>query len=103
MQGQTPQNLRTGAVRAHRGGSGRNPRGQVRLEGSAGQPALVCRGCLLNEMGITTRLFPDEVTKLCNTVSEPNDKADAEGLDDVDHFARFIRASKAPPRDSKLA
>src|SRR6266446_10282145 len=57
----------------------------------------------LNEMGITTRLFPDEVTKLCNTAPEPNDKADAEGLDDVDHFARFIRASKAPPRDSKLA
>jgi CxxC motif-containing protein (DUF1111 family) len=57
----------------------------------------------LNEMGITTRLFPDEVTKLCNTAPEPNDKADAEGLDDVDHFARFIRASKAPSRDSKLA
>ncbi len=57
----------------------------------------------LNEMGITTRLFPDEVTKLCSTAPEPNDKADADGLDDVDHFARFIRASKAPPRDSKLA
>ncbi len=57
----------------------------------------------LNEMGITTRLFPDEVTKLCNTAPEPNDKTDADGLDDVDHFARFIRASKAPPRDSKLA
>ena len=57
----------------------------------------------LNEMGITTRLFPDEVTKLCNTAPEPNDKADPEGLDDVDHFARFIRASKAPARDSKLA
>ena len=57
----------------------------------------------LNEMGITTRLFPDEVTKLCNTAPEPNDKADADGLDDLDHFARFIRASKAPPRDSKLA
>src|SRR5580698_630205 len=27
----------------------------------------------LNEMGITNRLQPDEVTKLCNTVSEPND------------------------------
>ena len=57
----------------------------------------------LNEMGITTRLFPDEVTKLCNTAPEPNDRAGADGLDDVDHFARFIRASKAPARDSKLA
>src|SRR5216117_2622380 len=57
----------------------------------------------LNEMGITTRLFPDEVTELCNTAPDPNDKADPEGLDDLDHFARFIRASKAPARDSKLA
>jgi CxxC motif-containing protein (DUF1111 family) len=57
----------------------------------------------LNEMGITTRLFPDEVTKLCNTASEPNDVPDADGLDDLDHFARFIRATKAPARDAKLA
>ena len=57
----------------------------------------------LNEMGITTRLFPDEFTKLCNTASEPNDQAGPDGLDDVDHFARFIRASKAPARDAKLA
>lgn len=56
----------------------------------------------LNEMGITTRLFPDEVTKLCNTAPEPNDQVGLDGLDDVDHFARFIRASKAPARDSKL-
>ena len=57
----------------------------------------------LNEMGITTQLFPDEVTKLCNTVSEPNDKPGPDGLADVDHFARFFRASKAPARDLKLA
>jgi len=57
----------------------------------------------LNEMGITTRLFPDEVTKLCNTATEPNNQAGPDGLDDVDHFARFIRASKAPARDAKLA
>ena len=37
----------------------------------------------LNEMGITTRLFPDEVTKLCNTASEPNDVPDPDGLDDL--------------------
>jgi CxxC motif-containing protein (DUF1111 family) len=57
----------------------------------------------LNEMGITSRLFPDEVTKLCNTAPEPNDPPGPDGLDDIDHFARFIRASKAPARDSQLA
>ena len=57
----------------------------------------------LNEMGITTRLFPDEVTKLCNTAPEPNNSPDPDGLDDLDHFVRFIRASKAPARDMQLA
>jgi CxxC motif-containing protein (DUF1111 family) len=57
----------------------------------------------LNEMGITNRLFPDEVTKLCNTASEPNDTPGPDGLSDVDHFARFVRALKAPARDEKLA
>jgi CxxC motif-containing protein (DUF1111 family) len=57
----------------------------------------------LNEMGITSRLFPDEVTLLCNTVSEPNNTPAPDGLDDIDHFARFIRATKAPPRDAALA
>ncbi len=57
----------------------------------------------LNEMGITTALFPDEVTKLCNTAPEPNDTPASDGLADVDRFARFIRASKAPARDQKLA
>lgn len=57
----------------------------------------------LNEMGITTSLFPDEVTKLCNTAPEPNDTPAADGLSDVDHFARFIRSSKAPPQDAILA
>ncbi|HWC19446.1 MAG TPA: di-heme oxidoredictase family protein [Terriglobales bacterium] len=60
----------------------------------------------LNEMGITNTLFPDEVTNLCNpkTVTEPNSQPDPkDGLEDIDHFARFMRASKAPPRDEKLA
>src|SRR5262249_47748993 len=57
----------------------------------------------LNEMGITNRLFPDEVTKLCNTVSEPNDTTGPDGLADIDRFARFLRATKAPPRDQVLA
>lgn len=57
----------------------------------------------LNEMGITNRLQPDEVTNVCNTVTEPNDKPGSDGLSDIDHFARFIRATKAPPRDAQLA
>ena len=57
----------------------------------------------LNEIGITNKLFPDEVTLLCNAASEPNDTPGSDGLEDIDHFARFIRASKAPPRDTALA
>jgi CxxC motif-containing protein (DUF1111 family) len=57
----------------------------------------------LNEMGITNRLQPDEVTKLCNTASEPNDTTGPDGLSDIDRFARFIRASEAPARDAQLA
>src|SRR6266403_408716 len=57
----------------------------------------------LNEIGITNRLFPDEVTNLCNTVAEPNDRAGADGLTDIDRFARFIRATKAPARDPEQA
>jgi CxxC motif-containing protein (DUF1111 family) len=57
----------------------------------------------LNEMGITNRLFPDEVTTLCNTVREPNDQPGPDGLADIDRFARFMRATKAPARDTVLA
>ncbi len=54
-------------------------------------------------MGVTSRLQPDEVTALCNTAPEPNDKTDADGLSDIDRFARFMRATEAPPRDAQLA
>ncbi|MBA0087463.1 MAG: hypothetical protein HRJ53_20960, partial [Acidobacteria bacterium Pan2503] len=57
----------------------------------------------LNEMGFTSRLQPDEVTSLCNTAREPNDQPGSDGLSDIDRFARFIRASKAPARDAQLA
>jgi CxxC motif-containing protein (DUF1111 family) len=57
----------------------------------------------LNEMGITNRLQPNEVTNLCSSASEPNDKPGPDGLSDIDRFARFIRATKAPARDSQLA
>lgn len=57
----------------------------------------------LNEMGITNRLQPDEVTNLCNTATEPNDKTGPDGLSDIDHFARFMRATEAPARDLVLS
>jgi CxxC motif-containing protein (DUF1111 family) len=57
----------------------------------------------LNEMGITNRLQPDEVTNLCNAASEPNDTPGPDGLSDIDHFARFVRATRAPARDSRVA
>jgi CxxC motif-containing protein (DUF1111 family) len=56
-----------------------------------------------NEIGITNRLQPTEVTTICDTVPDPEDKPDAEGLADIDRFARFVRATKAPPRDGRLA
>ena len=57
----------------------------------------------LNEMGITNKLFPTEVTLLCNTVKEPNDTPGANGLEHIDEFARFIRATEAPARDAQAA
>ncbi len=60
----------------------------------------------LNEMGISNRLPPNnvDVTCICDVVPDPNDNtADSEGLNDIDHFARFMRATKVPPRDTALA
>ena len=58
----------------------------------------------VNEMGITTPFFPSERTSLGVDVSSfsqgavPNNPGD-----DVDTFARFLRATKAPPRDLAVA
>jgi CxxC motif-containing protein (DUF1111 family) len=57
----------------------------------------------LNEMGVTNRLQPDEVTSLCNTAAEPNDKPGPDGLADIDLFARFMRSTEAPARDAQLS
>jgi CxxC motif-containing protein (DUF1111 family) len=56
----------------------------------------------LNEMGITNRFNPNEVTTLCDIIPDPEDKTGTDGLQDIDHFARFMRATKAPPRDATL-
>jgi CxxC motif-containing protein (DUF1111 family) len=58
----------------------------------------------VNEMGITTPFFPAERTSLGADVSSfsqgtvPNNPGD-----DVDTFARFLRATKVPPRDLAAA
>jgi CxxC motif-containing protein (DUF1111 family) len=58
----------------------------------------------LNEMGITSPLQPAENTSngasvaAFDTVADPEDDGD-----DVEAFAEFMRATKAPPRDTALA
>ncbi len=59
----------------------------------------------VNEMGITNRLFTEDVTEVCDApdLPDPEDAPGTDGLSDIDHFARFARATKAPPRDSAIA
>ena len=72
----------------------------------------------LNEMGITNRLQPTEVTTICNPpvtttvpnndptkITEPNSLPDPtdNNLEDIDHFASFMRSLKAPARDQTAA
>ena len=57
----------------------------------------------VNEQGVTSRLQPNDTTSLCDTVADPEDPFDADGLEDIDHFARFMRQTQTPPRDTALA
>jgi len=57
----------------------------------------------LNEMGVTNPLLTQDTTSVCKTTSDPEDQVDDDGLADIDRFARFIRATKAPARDEALA
>jgi CxxC motif-containing protein (DUF1111 family) len=57
----------------------------------------------LNEMGVTNRLRPKDVTSVCKITTDPEDTTDITGLADIDHFAQFIRATQTPPRDTVLA
>jgi len=57
----------------------------------------------LNEMGITNRLRPKDVTTVLKTTTDPEDQPDNFGLADIDHFAQFIRGTMVPPRDTVLA
>jgi hypothetical protein len=57
----------------------------------------------LNEMGVTNRLRPKDVTTVGKTTTDPEDIPDDLGLADIDHFIQFIRGTKVPPRDTVLA
>jgi CxxC motif-containing protein (DUF1111 family) len=64
----------------------------------------------LNEMGITSTLFPTENTSLgrdvsaYDTVPDPEDPGGTpDNPSDIDQFTAFMRATKAPPRDRGLA
>ena len=72
----------------------------------------------LNEMGITNSLQKAEVTSICNPpvttqipnndptkITEPNSLPDPtdNNLEDIDHFAAFMRSLKAPARDETIA
>ena len=57
----------------------------------------------LNEMGVSNRLKPKDVTTVCKVTADVEDTPDALGLADIDHFAQFIRGTQVPPRDTVLA
>ena len=57
----------------------------------------------LNEMGVTNRLRPKDETTIGKVTADPEDVPDNLGLADIDHFAEFVRGTKAPPRNAELA
>jgi len=57
----------------------------------------------VNEMGVTNPLRLNDVTSVGKTTTDPEDKPDALGLADIDHFTQFLRGTKAPPRDAALS
>ncbi|HYW72848.1 MAG TPA: di-heme oxidoredictase family protein [Pyrinomonadaceae bacterium] len=67
-------------------------------------------GAYINEMGITNKFNLTEFTTLCDNVPDntpcnahPNTICGEDPDEDIDAFARFMRASKAPSRDTVLA
>jgi CxxC motif-containing protein (DUF1111 family) len=57
----------------------------------------------LNEQGVSNRFNPTDNAHTCKVTDDPEDEQEADGLFDIDHFARFMRATQAPPRDTALA
>ncbi|MEA2562005.1 MAG: hypothetical protein QOH06_3509 [Acidobacteriota bacterium] len=59
----------------------------------------------LNEMGISNQLSPNrhDFTHQCEDTEANPGQVDPEDRQDIEVFARFMRATKAPPRDLQLA
>jgi CxxC motif-containing protein (DUF1111 family) len=57
----------------------------------------------LNEMGITSRLKPIDMTNVCKVKADPEDTPDELCMANIDHFTQFMRGTKVPPRDVTLA
>lgn len=59
----------------------------------------------VNEIGITSRLRPNNATTVCapTNLPSPEDTSDNLGMEDIDHFAQFIRATTVPPPDMAMA
>lgn len=57
----------------------------------------------LNEQGVSNRFNPNDLTTVCKTTTDPEDQPGADGLADIDHQARFMRASLVIPRDAAQA
>ncbi len=56
------------------------------------------------DLGITNRIFQNEVVSQCDTVPDPEDNPTKPvGKQGIDALANFMRATKAPPRDAMLA
>jgi hypothetical protein len=64
---------------------------------------------MVNELGVTNRLFPLENTPNgppaangpCDTVADPEDGPDAQGLHRIDRLSDFMRLLAAPPQTPK--
>jgi CxxC motif-containing protein (DUF1111 family) len=76
-----------------------------RFGGKDQQPTVLsfAADAYLNEMGVTNRLRPKDVTSVCKITTDPEDTPDINGLAGIDHFAQSIRATQTPPRDTVLA
>jgi CxxC motif-containing protein (DUF1111 family) len=57
----------------------------------------------VNEMGITSRLKPSDMSTVCKTTTDPEDTPDDLGMANIDHFAQFMRGTRAPSRDTVVA
>ena len=58
----------------------------------------------LNEQGVSSSLQPTDTTTVCKPAgdTDPEDHKDGLGMEDINHFATFMRATNAPPIDSTV-